>query len=78
VLNKNFAHGKWWGEEATISKEMSKTHRLSAGAEIRDNIQQNQGNYDLQLSFSILATAESQRYFLFTPRTKFTFVTTSY
>jgi len=48
VLNKNFAHGKWWGEEATISKEMSKTHRLSAGTEIRDNIQQNQGNYDLQ------------------------------
>ncbi len=22
VLNKNFAHGKWWGEEATLSKQM--------------------------------------------------------
>ncbi len=48
VLNKNFAHGKWWGEEATISKQVSETHRLSVGAEIQDNFQQNQGNYDLQ------------------------------
>jgi iron complex outermembrane receptor protein len=48
VLNRNFGHGKWWGEEATISKQVSKTHRLSAGAEIRDNFQQDQGNYDIQ------------------------------
>ena len=22
VLNKNFAHGKWWGEEVTFSKQL--------------------------------------------------------
>jgi iron complex outermembrane receptor protein len=47
VLNNNFAHGKWWGEEATISKEVFDKHRLSVGAEIRHNFQQDQGNYDL-------------------------------
>ena len=48
VLNKNFAHGKWWGEEATVSKQLFERQRLSVGAEYRDNFQQDQGNYDLQ------------------------------
>ena len=48
VLNKNFAHGKWWGDEATFSKQIFERQRLSVGAEFRDNFQQNQGNYDLQ------------------------------
>jgi outer membrane receptor for ferrienterochelin and colicins len=48
VLNRNFAHGKWWGEELTVAKQVFHTHRLSAGAELRDNIQQAQGNYDVQ------------------------------
>jgi len=48
VLNKNFAHGKWWGENANFSKQISETQRFSAGAEFRDNFRQDQGNYDLQ------------------------------
>jgi len=48
VLNKNFGHGKWWGEDVTFSKQIFETHRLSVGAEFRDNFQQDQGNYDLQ------------------------------
>jgi iron complex outermembrane receptor protein len=48
VLNKNFAHGKWWGEEVTLSKQVSDTQRLSVGAEFQDNFEQNQGNYDVQ------------------------------
>ncbi len=48
VLNENFAHGKWWGENVTFSKQVSETQRFSAGAEFRDNFQQDQGNYDLQ------------------------------
>jgi outer membrane receptor for ferrienterochelin and colicins len=48
VLNKNFAHGQWWGEEVTLSKRVFETQRLSAGFEYRDNFQQDQGNYDLQ------------------------------
>jgi len=48
VLNKNFSHGKWWGENATFSKQLQERQRLSVGAEFRDNFQQDQGNYDLQ------------------------------
>jgi len=48
VFNKNFAHGKWWGDEVALSKQIFETQRLSVGFECRDNFEQNQGNYDLQ------------------------------
>ena len=48
VINKNFAHGKWWGEDVTVSKQAFGNQRLSAGAEFRENFQQDQGNYDLE------------------------------
>jgi iron complex outermembrane receptor protein len=48
VLNKNFAHGKWWGDELAFSKQILESQRLSVGFEYRDNFEQNQGNYDLQ------------------------------
>jgi outer membrane receptor for ferrienterochelin and colicins len=48
VLNKNFGHGKWWGDEVALSKQILETQRLSVGFELRDNFQQDQGNYDLQ------------------------------
>ena len=32
VSNKNFAHGKWWGDEVTLSKEVSETQRLTLGS----------------------------------------------
>jgi outer membrane receptor for ferrienterochelin and colicins len=47
VLNRNFAHGKWWGEEMIFSKTLER-QRLSLGVEFRDNFQQDQGNYDVQ------------------------------
>jgi iron complex outermembrane receptor protein len=48
VLNKNFGHGKWWGDEIAISKQLFEKQRLTVGFEYRDNFEQNQGNYDLQ------------------------------
>jgi outer membrane receptor for ferrienterochelin and colicins len=48
VMNKNFGHGKWWGDEVTFSKQILERQRLSVGSEFRDNFQQNQGNYDLK------------------------------
>jgi outer membrane receptor for ferrienterochelin and colicins len=48
VLNKNFGHVKWWGDEVALSKQIFETQRLSVGFEFRDNFQQDQGNYDLQ------------------------------
>jgi outer membrane receptor for ferrienterochelin and colicins len=51
ALNRNYAHGKWWGQEVTFSKQFRERQRLSAGSEFRDNFQQDQGNYDLQPYF---------------------------
>jgi iron complex outermembrane receptor protein len=48
VVNKNFAHGKWWGEDVSVSKQAFGNQRLSAGAEFRENFQQDQGNYDIE------------------------------
>jgi outer membrane receptor for ferrienterochelin and colicins len=48
VMNRNFAHGKWSGDEVAFSKQAFARQRLSFGAEFRDNFQQDQGNYDLQ------------------------------
>jgi outer membrane receptor for ferrienterochelin and colicins len=48
VMNRNFAHGKWWGDEVAFSKQVFAGQRLTFGAEFRDNFQQDQGNYDLQ------------------------------
>ena len=48
VLNRNFAHGKWWGEDVTVSKQAFGNQRFSAGAEFQDNFQQDQGNYDVE------------------------------
>ena len=43
VLNKNFAHGKWWGEEVTFSKQIFERQRLSAGAEFRRQLSARSG-----------------------------------
>jgi len=48
VINKNFAHGKWVGEDLTVSKQMFGNQRFSIGAEFRLNFQQDQGNYDIE------------------------------
>jgi iron complex outermembrane receptor protein len=48
VMNKNFAYGKWWGDDVSLSKQVFGRQRLTFGSEFRDNFQQDQGNYDLQ------------------------------
>lgn len=48
VMNRNFAHGKWWGDEVALSKQVFARQRLTLGSEFRDNFQQDQGNYDVQ------------------------------
>jgi outer membrane receptor for ferrienterochelin and colicins len=44
VLNQNFAHGKWLGDEVTFAKQIFESQRVTVGGEFRDNFQQNQGN----------------------------------
>jgi outer membrane receptor for ferrienterochelin and colicins len=47
VLNKDFARGTWWGGELKLSRTLLKRHKLTLGSELRDNVQQDQGNYDI-------------------------------
>ncbi|HEY6194422.1 MAG TPA: TonB-dependent receptor [Candidatus Eisenbacteria bacterium] len=63
VLNKNFAHGKWFGDELNFSKQLFEGHRVSVGAEYRDNFEQNQGNYDVEPFFQYLSDRRSSTSF---------------
>ena len=45
--NIDSADGKWWGTELQITKTVLGNNRVTAGGEYRDNIHQNQGNYNL-------------------------------
>ena len=65
VMNKNFAHGKWWGDEVAFSKQVFGRQRLTFGSEFRDNFQQNQGNYDLQPFVQYFSSYRSSSIFSF-------------
>jgi outer membrane receptor protein involved in Fe transport len=43
--NLDFGDGAWWGTELQVTKKVHR-HRMTAGVEIRDNIRQNQANFD--------------------------------
>jgi outer membrane receptor for ferrienterochelin and colicins len=45
--NLDFADGKWWGTELQVTKNVLRRNRITAGGEYRDNIRQNQSNYNL-------------------------------
>ena len=45
--NLDFGDGKWWGAELQVSKTVLRRNRITAGGEYRDNLRQNQSDYDL-------------------------------
>jgi iron complex outermembrane receptor protein len=45
--NLDFADGKWWGAQVQVSKTAPLHNRITAGFEFRDNIRQDQSNYNL-------------------------------
>ncbi len=47
VLNRDFTIGQRWGAEFQVNQEVFDRHRLTLGAEIHDNFQQDQQNYDV-------------------------------
>jgi outer membrane receptor for ferrienterochelin and colicins len=63
VLNENYAHGKWLGDEVNLSKQIFERQRLTVGSEYRDNIQQDQGNYDLQPFVQYFTSSETSNIF---------------
>jgi len=46
MVNKDSVQGRWWTGELQLTKTIRK-HRLTLGTEYRDNLRQNQNNYDL-------------------------------
>lgn len=47
VVNKDFGYGDWGGGEIKISSRFFNDHRVIAGAEYKDNIRQDQRNYNV-------------------------------
>ncbi len=45
--NLDFADGKWWGAELQVTKTVLRRNRITAGGEYRDNLRQDQINYNL-------------------------------
>ena len=54
VLLKDFANGNSWGGEVTLSKAVSESHRVTVGAEYRDNFRQDQVAFDTQPFYEYL------------------------
>ena len=48
IVNFDSAWGEWWGSEARIAHVFWNKHRITAGFELRDNLRQDQQNYDVQ------------------------------
>lgn len=60
IENKDFTRGRSWGLELNASKNLAK-HRVTAGLEYRDNVRQDQGNYDADPYFSYLDDKRSSK-----------------
>lgn len=52
--NLDLADGKWWGAEIQLTKTVLSRNRMTVGGEYRDNIRQDQTNYNLNPSSLIL------------------------
>jgi len=48
VVNKDKANGRWWGGELQLTKTLYASHILTLGGEWRDNLRQEQRNFDEQ------------------------------
>ncbi len=46
VENKDVTRSAWWGTELNASKRLLEKHRVTLGLDYRDNLQQDQKNYD--------------------------------
>jgi len=46
VVNKDLSYGRWWGGELQAALKLLDRHRLVVGSEYRDNLRQDQKNFD--------------------------------
>lgn len=61
VLNKDFARGNWWGSEVKLTKRFARRHTLAFGSGYRNNLRQDQFNYDVDPFFQYRTTAGHRR-----------------
>jgi iron complex outermembrane receptor protein len=54
VVNRPVSHGRWWGGEAQIAARPFDGHRLVVGSEYRDNLRQDQQDFDENPFFSYI------------------------
>ncbi|MGE0824975.1 MAG: TonB-dependent receptor plug domain-containing protein [Candidatus Binatia bacterium] len=47
VANQDFALGEWWGAETQLTKQLWQRHKITLGAEYRDNFRQSMRNADI-------------------------------
>ncbi len=47
VINKDWQRGAWWGGEIHLMRRFFSSHLITAGAELRDSLEQKQKNYDI-------------------------------
>lgn len=47
VLNEDFGRGDWFGIKNRITKSIWRKHKVTAGMDFRDNLRQDQSNYNL-------------------------------
>jgi outer membrane receptor protein involved in Fe transport len=45
--NLDYGDGKWWGTDLQVTRTVLSRNRVTVGGEYRDNIRQNQSNYNL-------------------------------
>jgi outer membrane receptor for ferrienterochelin and colicin len=57
-LDKDFGRGTWWGAELKLSRRLFERHRLTIGADLRDNVKQSQGD---QAFDPVYVIAEDER-----------------
>ena len=61
VVNKDFARGNWWGAEIKLRKRVAERHTVAFGSEYRDNVRQDQYNYDENPYFQYLDDRRSSK-----------------
>lgn len=46
VVNKDYSKAEWWGIDVHVSRNLGNSNKIILGGEFRDNVRQDQGNYD--------------------------------
>jgi outer membrane receptor for ferrienterochelin and colicins len=54
TINKDFSRGESWSGELQLTKVLLLNHKATIGGEYRDNLRQNQANYDLAPHFQYI------------------------